>query len=172
MLSARKLQLVIAERVAIGAAAACITSALLCLLDDSFSKLVLPVVLLAMATMFYLALLIAGLTSELSRALGKFPSSSGEGPYSSISGIRKQLQWAPKPYRVAALVAIAGIAGTAVKFGAVSWSTGEPLSSRDAIAACLYLSCILFFELPFIASALRMPGTYKDNITLLDESDT
>ncbi len=172
MLSARKHQLAIAERVTIGAAAACITSALLCLLDDSFSRFSLPVVLLAMATMFYLALLIAGLTSELFKALGKFPSSSGEGPYSSVSGIRKQLQWAPKPYRVAALVAIAGIAGTAVKFGAVSWSTGESFTSRHAIAASLYLSCILVLELPLIASALRMPGTYKDNVTLLDESGT
>jgi hypothetical protein len=171
MLSARKRQLAIAERVAIWVATACILSALLNLLDDSFSTLSLPVVLIAMGAMFYLAFLIAWLMSELSRALGRFPSQSEEGPYSSISEIRKQLQWSPKPYRVAALVAIAGIVGTAVKFGAVSWSTSEPFTSRHAIGASLYLFCILIIELPLIASASRMPGTYKDNITLLGESD-
>ena len=145
--------------------------ALLCLIDQSFSKSTLPIVLFAMGTMLYLALLIACLTAELAKALGKFPSPSGEGPFSSISEIRKQLQWAPKFYRVAALVAIVGVAGTAVTFGAVSWSAGEPFTSRHAIGASLYLFCILIIELPVIASASRMPGNFKDHKLLLGEND-
>ena len=102
MLSEKKTQLAIAERIAVCVSSACIMVALLCLVDNSFSIVALPVVLVAMGTMFYLALLIAGLTTELTKALGKFPSSSDDGPYSSISEIRKQLQWSPKSYRVAA----------------------------------------------------------------------
>lgn len=171
MLSQKKRQLAIAEQFGVCAAMACIIVALLCLTDSAFSKIALPVVLFAMGTMFYLALLIAGLTTELAKALGKFPSSSGEGHFSSISEIRKQLQWAPKSYRFAALAAIAGVVGTAVAFGGVSWSTIEPFTSRHAIGASLYLSCILIIELPVIASASRMPGAFKDNISLLDYND-
>jgi hypothetical protein len=172
VLSAKKQQLAIAERFAICASAACIIVVLLSLIDESISKLALPVILLALGAMFYLALLIAGLTTELNMALGKVSSPSGEGPYTSISEIRKQIQWSPRSYRLAALVAIVGIVGTAVMFGAVSWSTSEPFTSHHAIGASLYLCCILIIELPVIASASRMPGTYKDNISLLGEGDT
>jgi uncharacterized membrane protein len=171
VLSAKKQQLAIAERFAICASASCIIVALLSLIDESFSKIALPVVLLAFGGMFYLALLITGLTTELNKALGRVSSTSGEGPYSSISEIRKQIQWSPRSYRLAALVAIVGIVGTAAMFGVVSWSTNQPFTSRHAIASSLYLCCILIIELPVIASASRMPGTYKDNISLLGEGD-
>ena len=66
---------------------------------------------------------------------------------------------------------MAGVVGTAVLFGAVSWSTNESFTSHHALGASLYLFCILVIELPVIASASRMPGTFKDNISLLGKKD-
>ncbi|MFM9835759.1 MAG: hypothetical protein ACKVOA_06625 [Methylophilaceae bacterium] len=143
VLSARKQQLAIAERIAIVAAVACIVIALLCSTDEHLSQFSLTVVLIALGAMFYLALLIAGLTTELNSALGKVSSTNDEGPYSSISEIRWQLRWSPKSYRVAALVAFTGVIITAVVFGAVSWSTSEPFTSRNALGSSLYLLCVL-----------------------------
>jgi uncharacterized membrane protein YeiB len=172
VLSSRKRQLAIAERGALFAAAACLLVALSSSLEPTLSKVALPVVLFAIGTMFYLAFMIAGLEAELSRALGKYPSSDDEGYYTSMAEIRKQLQWAPKTYRVAALIAMAGMVGTALAFGAVSWTTDSAFTSRHAIGASLYLICILAIELPVIASASRMPGTFSDNISHLSERDT
>ena len=132
MLSAKKQQLAIAVRFAICISMACIIVAIYSSTNECYSKLALPVVHLALGTMFYLALLIAGLTTELHRSLGKAPSTSGEDSYSSISEIRTQMQWSPRSYKVASLVGIVGILGTAVIFGAVSWSTNEPFTSRHA----------------------------------------
>lgn len=171
MLSAKKRQLATAERIGIVAATACILVALLCSVEESFSKLALPVVLIAFGAVFYLALLTAGLTTELNSVLGKLPSTSGEGPYTTIAEIRKQLRWSPRSYRVAALGAVAGILVTAGVFGAVSWTTSEPFTSRHAVGSSLYLFCILIVELPLIASASRMPGTFKENISLLGQGD-
>jgi hypothetical protein len=163
MLSAEKSHLAIAERVAIIAAAACVATAALCRLDESFAKFALPIVLFALAVMFYFALLIAGLTKERLQALGKLPSPSGEPPESTIHEIRRQLQWSPRVYRFSALVALAGIVATAFVYGTVSWSTDEVFTQHHAIGASLYLCCMLLLELPFIASASRMPGTFQEN---------
>jgi amino acid permease len=75
MLSARKQLLANAERIAIISSGACVMIAVPCSADESFFKLGPPVVLIAFGAMFYLAFLIAGLTTELNVALGKVKSS-------------------------------------------------------------------------------------------------
>jgi hypothetical protein len=171
VLSTKKRQLAMAERLAGCAIGACVIVTIACGVDGALAKFMMPIILFAIGTMFYLAVLIAGLTTELNRALGKWPSPTGEGPYSTTQELRKQLQWSPRSFKLGALAAIGGVVGTAGFFGAVSWSTGESMTSSNVIGASLYLCFILLIELPLIASAVRMPGAFKDNILLLGKSD-
>lgn len=169
MLSANKSRLARAERIAIGGVLACCIVALLPWVHDVLPILGLPVVLGAMAVIFYLALLIAGLTAEVNRALGKWPSETGEPPPSTFGEIRRQLQWSPVGYKAGALIAVGGLVVTGIAFGPMGWTTSEPFTHRHAMGASLYCGCLLLLELPLIASAARMPGTFDENIASLGE---
>jgi hypothetical protein len=171
-ISAQKNQLIIAERIAILAAGACAAGFAFCWFERSFAHFVMPAVFVTFAVVFYLALLIAGLMSELSSCLGKTTATRPESAGFSLREIALQLQWSPLSYKIAALISIAGIVAKAIIFGSVSWTTGEPFTQRHAIASLLYIFFIINIELPVVASASRMPGTFVENMQQFGSDET
>ena len=163
MLSNRKHQLLVAERLAIASAIVCLSIAMLSWLNEAIAKLALPIVLIAFAIIFYLALLIAGLTGELAKSLGLPAASSDESAFISWRDLRKQWQWSPRLYKLLAVTSLLATIAMVFTFGAVSWTTGEIFTREKAIGSSLYLCFITLIELPVIASAARMPGAFQDH---------
>ncbi|MBT9457867.1 MAG: hypothetical protein IV097_14710 [Burkholderiaceae bacterium] len=72
--------------------------------------------------------------------------------------------WSPNFHKTLAALGVVVAVSTAISFGSVSWSTGDPPTPDDGIATVLYLSAIFLASLPVLASAARMPGTYAENL--------
>jgi hypothetical protein len=82
----------------------------------------------------------------------------------SAREISAVVYWAPKSHKAFAALGVVVAVATAIKFGSVSWSTGDPPTHDDGIATALYLSAFFLTSLPVLASAARMPGTYAENL--------
>jgi hypothetical protein len=78
--------------------------------------------------------------------------------------LKALMRWSPFLYKAAAVAGFVGALVVGLLVGQVSWSDTDPLTSREAAAASLYLACFYLFALPIIGSAARMPGSYSSSL--------
>jgi hypothetical protein len=103
----------------------------------------------------------AMLTAEYARAGGSSRSWFSPAPSLSLSDLRTVVSWCPRRllYGCLALAAVSAVLAAAV--GKVSWRFDEPLSSITALGLCSGITLMCCLALPIIASAARMPGTFR-----------
>jgi hypothetical protein len=75
--------------------------------------------------------------------------------------LKALVRWSPFLYKATAVAGFVVALVVGLVVGQVSWSDTDPLTSREAAAASLYLACFYLFALPVIGSAARMPGSYS-----------
>ena len=164
MFSTRKGLLRVVELTAIACSAASLVAAVFVargMLDPlSVSAALFP----AMLVEFGISWVTFTLVAELLRARGRGAEAATGNLNLSLSEWRMLHHWCPFGLKLAYAVAIvvALYSFLAVGFG-VSWSSGEPFTEHKALGFALFGALFVLVQVPALASASRMPGTYAEH---------
>jgi hypothetical protein len=77
--------------------------------------------------------------------------------------IEALIRWAPIAYKVGAVAGVLIAVGTALRFGSITFSENQSVTSDDVTGLALYFSVFYLLALPVLGSAVRMPGTYAQS---------
>jgi hypothetical protein len=164
MFSTRKGLIRIVELTAIACSIACLVVAVL-VARGSINPLSVSAVLFpSLLVEFGISWVTFTLAAELLRARGKREEAAAGNLNLSLSEWRMLHRWCPFGLRLAYAVAlvVAVYAFLAIGFG-VSWRTGEPFTEHEALGFALFGALFVLVQVPTLASASRMPGTYAEH---------